>query len=404
MKSTKEKISRVKNAILTADKNSSLKNIVNSDSLAFSGIRMLYSTEASGAQMQVDDSFRHVVTGIFSQRRLLAYSDSIRREMESGTSMICFKQRALMDTNLLSELPGYFNGEETKNKEKIDDILNAINTVFSGGFDFSFAMLENLRQFTLDNNPHPVNKIAAAKYFDQRLLGHAKVFSSKTLAQYFEQAEEVWLNYRADKNMWRLVDNRDLIYAVMLKTYYLCWTHKTISLEHALSMLVQYCLDRFGVLPLKELYFSWKVIIGFSVGYFTPVFDESSLKSPKKDSIKRISALAWDLFIFRFSETLLTEEKGNCFYIPSITTLDKGLLDTISSCPVKAMVAFPEHEFIETIFEDQLSFHQCFDNCLTAQQKSVISDQTRNIKGNKTLRHHVSVSIYELEKAINKLV
>ncbi|MEZ7275794.1 hypothetical protein [Pseudoalteromonas sp. 68 DY56-GL68] len=401
----KDKIFRVKHAILSADKNSSLKDIVDSDNSAFDGIRMLYSTNASGAQLQVDDSLNHIVSGIFSKKRLLAYSDSIRKEMETGTSVICFKQRALFDTNLLSDLPKYLKGSDISTKEKVEEILNVIESTYGGGFDYCFSMLENLRQFTSDNNPYPVNKVSSAIYLDHKLRGTLKPLSEEEdiFEPYFEQAENVWFNFRASKEMWNLIDKRDLIYAVMLKTYHLCWTNEQITLEVALNKLVDYCLETLGVVPLKELYFSWKVIIGYSVGYFTPVFDESSLKAPKKDSIKRIGALSWDLFIFRFAETLLTEEKGNSFYIPSITTLDKGLLDTIASCPVKAMISFPELNYVETIFEDELQFQQCLDSAITPKQKSTILDESRGIKGDKNLRHYISMSISELEKSINKL-
>jgi len=109
------------------------------------------------------------------------------------------------------------------------------------------------------------------------------------------------------------------------------------------------------------------------------------------------------LFIFRFTETLLTEETGNNFYIPSVTTLDKGLLDTISSCPVKAMISFPELKYVETIFEDELQFQLCLDSSMSAKQKERILDISRGIKGAKKSRQYMSISISELEKSIKKL-
>ncbi len=402
----KDKISRVKEAILTADPNCSLKEIIDRDRSAFSGIRMLYSTDFSGAKLQVDDSLKHINSGIFSKSRLLAYSDSIRNEMELlGKSVICYKRRILFDTNLLSDLPKYFNDSDIVTKEKVRDILMAIESVYDGGFDYKFAMLENMRQFTCDNNPYPVNKVAAAIYFDHRLRG--KINRSNTegdiFEPYIEQAESIWMEFRSSKGIWDLIDRRDLIYAVMLKIYHMCWTNADITIEYALHNLVDYCLEELGVLPLKEVYFAWKVVIGFSVGYFTPVFNESSLKSPKSDSVRRIGALAWDLFIFRFIETLLTEEKGSSFYIPSISTFDKGLLDTISSCPLKAMIHFPEFEYVETIFEDQLQFQQCLGSSMSVKQKRRILDANRGIKGSKKPRLYISRSICELEKLINKM-
>ncbi|WP_194441500.1 hypothetical protein [Pseudoalteromonas simplex] len=406
MDQNKNKITQVKEAILTAPENSSLKDIVDSDKKAFNGIRMLYSTNAAGAQLQIDESLEHLFTGVFSKKRLLAYSDSIRTEMEEGTSVICFKQRALFDTNLLSDLPKYFKGAEFSTRKKVEKVIEAVSEVYGGGFDYSFPMLENLREFTCANNPYPVAKVSAAIYFDNKLRGNLTSSSNQDdlFAPYIEQAESVWMSYRSNQHTWNMIDRRDLIYAVMLKTFQLCWTTNNITIEIALNNLIEYCLNELGVLPLKELYFAWKAVIGFSVGYFTPVFDEKLLKSPKSKSVDRIGALAWDLFIFRFTETLLTEEKENNFYIPSVTTLDKGLLSTIVSCPAKAMISFPDLKYVETIFEDELQFQQCLNSSMSAKQRDRITDPNRGIKGSKRLRHYMSVSIANLEKSINRLV
>lgn len=405
MNKNKDKINRVKEAVLAATDNSSLKEIIDSDKEAFNGIRMLYSTNAAGAQLQVDESLKDFFTGIFSKKRLLAYSDSIRTEMEQGTSIICFKQRALFDTNLLSDLPKFFKGIDFSTKQKVEKITEAVEKVYGGSFDYCFPMLENLREFTCANNPYPVNKVSAAIYFDNKLRGELRPSSNKDdlFEPYFSQAEDVWKNFRSSEHMWHMIDRRDLIYAVMLKTFLLCWTTKSITIENALNNLIEYCLDELGVLPLKELYFAWKVVIGFSVGYFTPVFDEKLLKSPKKKSVDRIGALAWDLFIFRFTETLLTEEKDNNFYIPTVTTLDNGLLSTIVSCPVKAMISFPDLQYVETIFEDEVQFQQCLNSSMSAKQRNEITDPKRGVKGSKRLRHYMSISIHNLEKSIKEL-
>lgn len=406
MNKNKEKIIRVKDSILTAPENSSLKEIVDSDKEAFAGIRMLYSTTAAGAQLQVNESVEHLITGVFSKKRLLAYSDSIRTEMEEGTSVICFKQRALFDTNLLSDLPKYFKGAEFSTREKVKNVVDAVTTFYGGAFDFSFPMLENLREFTCANNAYPVAKVAAAIYFENKLQGQVPSYSNDDdlFSPYFEQAESVWMSFRSNEHIWNMIDCRDLIYAVMLKTFQIFWASNNITIENALNNLIEYCLNELGVLPLKELYFAWKAIIGLSCGYFTPVFDEKLLKSPKNKSVERIGALSWDLFIFRFTETLLTEEKGNNFYIPSVTTLDEGLLKTIVSCPAMAMISFPHLKYVETIFEDELQFQQCLNSSMSAKQRERILDPNRDIKGSKRLRHYITLSIANLEKSINGMV
>lgn len=407
MDHARQRIVKVKEAILCSDQNSSLREIIDKAPASFKGIRMLYSTNESGAPLQVSESALGLITGIFSKERLLAYSDSIQAEMESGGSNIFYFQRVLFDTNLISRLPEFFTGCEINTREKVANILSLIVREYGGAFDYSFTMLENLRQFTSSNNPHPVHKVAAAIYFDHLIGGEIKPCSDESngiFEPFYEKSEEKWKNFRASEHMWRQLDRRDVIYAILLKTYHICWTNSHITIESALHDLIDYSLRELGVVPLKELYFSWKIVVGFNVGFFAPVFDEKLLKSPRSRSVDRIGALAWDLFIFRYVETLLTEDKENRFYVPFVTTLDKGLINTISACPVRAMVSFPELGYVETIFEDELLFQQCLDAAMSKSQKEKIQEDDRSIKGEKKLRHYVSMSIYDLESKIKKLV
>jgi len=402
----KDRIRRAKQAILASDDRCSLKDIIDSDPDAFSGIRMLYASNTSGAQLQVKEESKHVFSGIFCKERLLAYSDAIHQEMQKGASIITYKRRALFDTNLLSDLPKFILDESFTTRESVEDILNIVSNDYAGGFDYSFPILENLREFLKENNPHPVIKVAAAKYFDAMVNGKESYGgrSRERLESHFQESERTWLEFRSSREAWEMVDRRDVVYAVMLKTFCLCWEKSSFTIESLLSELVDYCLEVLGVFPLKELYFAWKAIVGLSVGYFVPVFDEPNLKSPRKKSIDRIGALAWDLYMFRFVETLLTEEKGKVFFIPSVTTLDRGLLNTIASCPLKAMISYDHLQFVETIFDDELLFQQCLDSSLTENQKSKLLDSSRGIKGNKRLRQYVVNSISDSEKRIRKLI
>lgn len=406
MSQEQDKVRRVKRAILSATDSSSLQDIVESDAAAFRGIRMLYSTESSGAELQVKDSAKHILVGIFSKRKLLAYSDSIGEEMKSGVATIYYKRRVLFDTNLLTDLPRYFLEEDLSTRDKVAEILSIIESEYGGGFDYVFPVLENLRESVKENNPYPVRKVAAAIYLDHLVRGEARLEGDKSriLDPYFLKAESLWATFRSSQDAWNMLDRRDSIYFVMLETFYVLWSRGGLTIESALNYLVDRCLDVLGVLPLKELYFAWKAIIGVGTGHYTPVFDEADLKRPTKESVRRIGALSWDLYVFRFVEMLLTEEKGNNFYVPTFTTLDKGLLATISSCPVKAMISFGDMRFVETIFEDELLFQQCLDASLSMRQKQVLMEAGRSVRGNKKLRYYTSLSIADAEKKIVKLV
>jgi len=66
--------------------------------------------------------------------------------------------------------------------------------------------------------------------------------------------------------------------------------------------------------------------------------------------------LAWDLFLFRWCETLCTQMKGNNFYVPVVTTLDGKLLDAVRSCPLRALLIHDSGGLVEALFDDELVF------------------------------------------------
>ena len=134
-----------------------------------------------------------------------------------------------------------------------------------------------------------------------------------------------------------------------------------------------------------------------------PIFDEAPLVTPGKHSLSRLSAVAWDLFLFRWCETLMTQMRDNSFYVPLITTLDKGLLDAIRSCPLRAVLMHDEGGLVEAMFDDEFDFQRTLDNSISDSALRRINDPERQIQGLTISRHALSSSIRETEDAISKL-
>lgn len=402
----KSNILCAKSAIINADESYSLMDIIDSERESFCGARLLYSTENAGVQLN-DFADQELLTGLFSNSRLLAFSDEIMKQMNNNDCQLLFKQRVIFDTNLISDLPKYFNNESLSTREKIEKILSIVKHSFAKGYDFSFPMLENLRKFTESNNSWPIYKVAASFYLDEKLQNTAlsnKPFSYKDTPTLFEKSEKLWDSFRGSEHVWKQIDRRDLIYVILLKTMDICWSSSNLTIENALEKIVQFCIDELNVLPLKELYFAWKAIVGFLYSEFTPIFNESPLKSPNKKTLDRISALSWDLFLFRFTETLFSEEKGNSFYVPSVTTLDTALLDTIKLCPIKAVLMYDDIGYVETIFSDELNFQHCLAASTTQKQKEILDNEKRAINNRYTSRYRLQMAILKYEKNIKNHV
>ena len=54
--------------------------------------------------------------------------------------------------------------------------------------------------------------------------------------------------------------------------------------------------------------------------------------------------------------------RDSSFYLPSITTLDVGLLDAIRSCPLRAVLIHDDGALVETLFDDEFDFQRTLTN------------------------------------------
>lgn len=399
-----DKMRRAKAAIVGRAEVQSLESIINSDRGAFSGIRLLWASDTEGFPIQAlgrSESPNVPVGSLFAGNGIQAFSDGIEQQMNEGRAQLEFVYFTLLDTNFLSELPRFFRGERNNHTEKVGEILHFIDTQPGRGIDWTFASLENLREVVKPNNPWPYQKVAAAKLFDS-MKNFQEVISGSVVAaieEHIPAAERMWDAFITSPQMWAAVQRRDIMHCIILRAMLDCWSD--FSVEEGVSRLVDFCLDKFGFMPLKELYFGWKALTGLTkVGPVLPIFDEAALRSPNGDSINRISALAWDLFMFRWCETLMTEMKGNRFVIPAVTTLDTGLLAAIQSCPLKAILIHDKAGLVEAIFEDERDFGECLHRAISDDTLVRINDPVRLAKKKYVSRHDLSLLIYNLEQEV----
>lgn len=404
-----DKMRRAKTAILSRAPGESLADVIASDREAFSGIRLLFASDVAGVPLPAmgkSSSSNVPVVSLFAGNGFLAFSDGIEQQMNRGSSPLVFACLSLLDTNFLSELPRFFRGEETVHREKIGDSLQFIDAQFGRGFDWTFAALENLREVMKPNNPWPYQKVAAAKLFDA--LGNFPQVREMTsrgqavpLEDHIPAAEEMWEAFLTSREVWAAITRRDVMHCIMLRAMLECWSGRNV--DDGVRRLVDFCLDQFGFMPMKELYFGWKALRGFAdTTSALPIFDEPALRNPNGNSKSRISALAWDLFLFRWCETLMTEKKGNHFLIPVATTLDEGLLAAIHSCPLRALLIHDEARMVEAIFDDERDFAECLDRAISDETKVRIHDTVRVAKRNSISRHDLSLCIYTLESEVDE--
>lgn len=395
-----EKMRRAKTAILTRNKTGSFADIINCEKDAFSGLRVLFASDVSGANLKFEETPN--IANIFTGVGLLAYSREIEQQMNKGQSDLVFELRVLFDLNVLSDLPRYFTGELSNeaHKVKVKKLLDFVNDKLNRSFDISFAALENSLEARNPNNPYPHRKVAAAKAYDS--VGPSA--SSKDIDSNRAQAERFWLSWLTNEEVWNALHRRDLVYCLLLKAHLLRWSEASVG-EGVLE-LVKLSLGCFERLALKEIYFGWKILRGVAdPAMLMDIVNEPPLNYPTKKSIERIRALAWDLFIFRWCETLLSQHKGTKFFVPVVSTFDNGLLEAIKLCPLRALIMDEDTKQVEAIFDDELEFQSCLRGAIDSEiDIKVRLDNPQCAMFTSSSFANVSEKIRELEFEINSKV
>lgn len=394
---------KAKEILLSSPNNISMYEIFASEANTFKPFRVLHANSNDGSALQSKlskNSTTAITKPIFCESKLLAYSEQIRKQMLLGEHNILYKSQAMLDTNFLSDLPRYFTGQDLSTREVIKETLKVIITDFNSGVDWTFASLENMREAMKAGNPWPTLKVAAVKYF---LENGNKVVTgeepSSLFKPYIRESCQFWDEWISDEDCLRQLQRRDLLYCVMLLTFKELWN--STPLDETLNIITEFCLKVFNTLPLKEIYFAWKAFTLKTENKLS-IFDETALKNNKINSIKRIRALSWDLFIFRWTETSLSLCNDNEFFIPCITTIDAGLNDMVKNCPLKAVIMSLDGNYIESIFEDEIDFANILEGSLTNKVRTLINCPNRTPKSYGV--DALNTSISNFEKEISSLI
>lgn len=283
-------------------------------------------------------------------------------------------QKVFFDTNFISNLPKYFSSDRYKLKDeiiRIEKIIEDVINKYNCSYDFNFIFFENAREY--DNNSyHPIRKIAAMLVLQEVIDNKNMEFRdirffdySDKVEGYIEKSKNLWKFY-LESEMLKVFENNHIChYLVLLRFYTIYWKNPKQSDDDIFNGLVAFVKKNFKKIPIKSLYFCWKILKIYknNTDDFS-MFTEKSLISLKKDSLKRLYALSWDTYSYRFFESFSTEkfeDKPNLVYLPLLTSLDNNMVKTINNCPIKAIYYHPSTLNVEMIFDDEQDFSIFFN-------------------------------------------
>lgn len=398
----RERMAVAKHAILQATDADSFLDVIENARDAFRGVRVLYASNVAGEPMQALLANGKYLASVFGGHGLLAFSDEIEVAMRRGRAKIMFATRPLIDTNLYSDLPKALSNRGFTADSRVTQTLRQIADVFGqDSMDWTFAALENMREAAKPHNPWPLRKSAAAQHY---LIYGLSNPSANDFADFRPLAQAHWHDWLRSAAVWHQVRRRDTVYLVLLCVFKEAWggCNPMVGLQR----LMVFCIEHLGTIPLKELYFAWKILRGVeNPAAAMPIFSEPCMKQAKPDSLSRISALAWDLFLFRWCETLMTQRVNAAsdafpFYLPAVTTFDVDLLAAIRTCPLKAILVNDDAGIVESVFADELPFHECLNQAMTVSLHGQWTDPERRSQAGHIDPHRLDDCIRQLETHI----
>ncbi|MDR2279168.1 MAG: hypothetical protein LBE23_15015, partial [Vagococcus sp.] len=246
----------------------------------------------------------------------------------------------------------------------IEDVINKYNC----SYDFNFIFFENMREYENDSF-HPIRKIAAMLVLKEVIDNKNMEFRDirffddvDKIEKYIGKSKELWESYLESEMMQVFKVNHICHYLVLLRFYTIYWINPNQSDEVIFNRLVSFVKKNFKKIPIKSLYFCWKILKIYKSNLNSndfSMFTEKPLMSLKKKSLKRLHALSWDTYSYRFFETFSTEkfeDKPNLVYLPLLTSLDNNMVKTINNCPVKAIYYHPASLNVEMVFDDEKEF------------------------------------------------
>ncbi|QER40858.1 hypothetical protein F2A31_14580 [Acinetobacter suaedae] len=284
-------------------------------------------------------------------------------------------QKVFFDTNFVSNLPKYFSSDRYKLKNdknneviRIEKIIEDVINKYNCSYDFNFIFFENMREYENDSF-HPIRKIAAMLVLKEVIDNKNMEFRDirffddiDKIEKYIGESKELWKSYLESEMMQVFKVNHILHYLVLLRFYTIYWRNPNQSDEDIFNGLVSFVKKNFKKIPIKSLYFCWKILKIYKSNLNSndfSMFTEKPLMSLKTKSLKRLHALSWDTYSYRFFETFSTEkfeDKPNFVYLPLLTSLDNNMVKTINNCPVKAIYYHPASLNVEMVFDDEKEF------------------------------------------------
>jgi len=421
MESTSERFNRLQyltNEIMFHDPNKNFAALVESNRNLFKGFKVVYSTfninnTFSGTCLKSIEDDCAVLKKFFYGTGLLYYTDELYEKTKvEGRIDIPIDYSLSLDSNVAEkfriwEKGGDLSAEKSRFEElvhfikdtKVDDKGQGFN------FDYNFFIIENLLDSMKENNHRPFNSIRALKRFDHLHYERKKFDIDKprfteTREEAGKRAIETLHTYHSSNEGFKFLHRRKGLYLILLKAVVLK-QQRSLTLSEKMNELTLFSLNSLGKFAKNELYYCWKMLkYGDKLRFFSDPISQLN-----KKSLSKIKGMSWDLFAFRYQETLASKANIGEFYVPFFASFDNRFVDLAAACPIRVIIIDDQDKRVITLHLDEAEFQQELNSSLSPETLNTLQDPKAKIaRMNSTVTDKkLDTLISSLEVEINKL-
>nr|WP_288467075.1 hypothetical protein [uncultured Pseudomonas sp.] len=297
---------------------------------------------APGLSINHEFSAGAVVRSLFHTPKVLVLDEQTIEEMDSGRATFPIDYSISLDTQALSYLEPYMGGNTSRLPKDFEEVFKfiAADNVFVDPLPYTLENMKNLSNpEKAENIFKKIKSYEILRDIDAEMLAARGVVNSKlTDGEIEKKAQEsmarMYMNLDDDNFMGTLSSRHRFMYCQLLKM-------AVINLRNDLGTpflktrcFLDFCDQSLGSMGAREMAVAKEY---FSRGQEFRFFGK--IQKNKKDILKILDGMAWDLWHVRQLEqnmTITLDSRARYFF-PSLLTFDKRFVEVMDLYPLKSL-------------------------------------------------------------------
>ena len=283
-----------------------------------------------------------VVRSLFHTERVFVLDQDTVKEMESGATTFPIDYSISLDTQAMSYLKPYFEGQLSRLPKDFKEVFQFISqdTVNIDPLPYKFENYHNLHHEhgqakifgifkayeilrTIDTKWLEAHDEVRSVLPESELSSRAQVLIS---SMFMDQANEIAL---AELNF-----SQQLMYCLLLKMAAIQLQAPQVSIENKIWEFLEFCDKALATIFMRETVIAQAF---FTRGQKLEFF--AKIQKNKSDLLSILDGMAWDLWHVRQLEKFMTLRPlaQARYFFPAFLTFDKRLIEVIDLYPLKAL-------------------------------------------------------------------